>query len=133
LEHRERRGNIETYGQAVKNLITLLLWSLLEYLEILEDLRVDLYFVIEANTILSQEVKNDFIRGFQGDVFEFQGTAAGGISLIFALLVTRSKCKLINEIDSSGLLSICHELVLEVLLIIPADPIDVFLNKLVSI
>lgn len=53
-------GNgMDAYRKSIKNLVAFFLRRLLEYLEVLEYLRVNLNFIVISNAVLSQEVKNN--------------------------------------------------------------------------
>lgn len=49
----------DAYRESIKNLITFLLRRLFEYLEVFENLRVNLNFIVISNTVLSQEVEDN--------------------------------------------------------------------------
>ena len=96
-------------GETIKDLVTFLLGRALENLQVLEHLRVDLDLVVEADGILTEEVEDDGLWWAQGDVLELEGTAADGVCLVFTLLVTSTESKLIDQIHSSGALSLSHD------------------------
>ena len=80
-------------SQSVEDVVSCGLGLLLEKFEVLEDLRVDLDFVVETNTVFTQEIEYDSLRGLQSDMLELQRAATDRVGFILSLLVTSTECK----------------------------------------
>jgi hypothetical protein len=116
-----------THVETVKDVIPFRL-VVFENLDILEHLLVHLDFLVEPHRVLTQEIKDDPVRRLERDVLVSQGTTADRVRLVLALLVTRTKRKLVDEVQRSRTLSVRHDLGLEVLGVVLPDPVDVFLR-----
>lgn len=117
-----------THVYAVKEWITFN-DILLEQSDILEDLLVDLYSVVVANGIFTQEVENEVVGRLAGDMLVAQRATADSIRFVIALFITSSQCETVDEIHRGGTLSLQHNLVPEVGCVIGTDAIDVFLRN----
>ena len=124
MEVQTDKTHINTIEQGVA-----LLLALLEHHDILEDLLIDRHTVVVTNGIFTEEIEDEEIRVFTGNVLETQRAAADGVRLVVILLVTRSKRELVDEIHGCGPLTDLHDLGLEFCVIVSTDAIDVFLTK----
>ena len=116
-----------THIHTIEYTITLVMISF-EDDDILEDLIVDPDTVIVTNGIFTQEVEHKRIRGIAGDVLEPQRATTNSVSLVVALLITRSKCKFVDEVHCSSTLTNLSDLRLELRGVIGANTSDVFLE-----
>jgi hypothetical protein len=116
-----------THCQSVEQIVTLRLRFSLENLDVLEDLRVDLNFLVESHGIFTQKVENNLVWRFQSNVFVSQRAATDRIRLVFSFFVTRTESKSINEVQSGSSLSVGGYLGFEVNVVILADFVDVVL------
>ena len=115
-------------SQSVEDVVSCGLGLLLEKFEVLEDLRVDLDFVVETNTVFTQEIEYDSLRGLQSDMLELQRAATDRVGFILSLLVTSTECKLIDEVNSSSTLAVSHHLRIEIFSVVLPNAIDVLLE-----
>lgn len=102
---------------------------LLEQGDILKDLFVDLDSVVVADGIFTQEVEDEVVGRFAGDMLVAQRATAHSIRFIVTLLVTSSECETVDEVHRGGALSLQHNLVPEVGCVVRTDTIDVFLRN----
>ena len=61
-------------------------------------------------------------------LYNLEGAAANGVSLVFVLLVPRSERKLVDEIERHRHLALAHAAAVPVVLVCLADPPDVVLQ-----
>lgn len=73
---------------------------LLEYDDVLEDLLIHTYTIVVTDRIFAQEVEDEEVRRFTSDMLEPQRTATNSVGFVVTLLVTCSKCELVDEIHS---------------------------------
>ena len=59
-------------SKTVEDLVSILFRSALENLEILEDLWINLYFIVETDRIFAKEIENDSVRRPQSDVLHLE-------------------------------------------------------------
>lgn len=85
-----------TYIQPIEDLVTLALWRFLEYLKILEDLRINFNLIVETNTVLPEEIEDDLVWRLECDVLKFEGATANSVSFVVALFVSSTECELID-------------------------------------
>jgi hypothetical protein len=116
-----------TYIHAVEEVIALGL-VLLENPDILEDLRLDGDAIVVPNGIFTEEIEDDEVGCFEGNVLTAQRAAADGVSFIFAFLVPGTKSQPIDKVHGCGPLPVGHDLVLEVGGIFATDGINVVLE-----
>ena len=62
----------DTYGQAIKQIVPFRFRVRLEDFDVLEDLRVDLDFLVKSHRVFAQKVENDHVGRFQRDVLVSQ-------------------------------------------------------------
>ncbi len=115
-----------SYSDSVEQIVVIIL-SLLEDPNILENLWFDLHSIVIPDRIFTKEIEDDKIRCFKSNVFTPQRTAANCIRFVFTFFVTRSKSEFVNEIHGSSTLPIGHHLWLEVGLVVLPDTVDVVL------
>jgi hypothetical protein len=92
--------NTRTYLHTVEKRIAFAM-PLLEYDDVLEDLLIHTYTVVVADRIFTKEVEDEEIGRFTSDMLEPQRTTANSVGFVVTLLVTCSKCELVNKIHSS--------------------------------
>lgn len=119
--------NILTHRQSVEQIISLLLRLRFKDLDVLENLSVDVHFLVKPHRVFTQKVEDDLVGRLQGDVLVSQRTTTDSIGLIFAFLVTSSQSQTIDEIQCRRSLTISHDFRLEILRVVFSDLIDVFL------
>ena len=118
-----------TDRKAIEDFVTVRLGRLLEQFKVLENLIVDFNLVVEANAVFTEKIEDDFIWRLESNMFEFQRTATDGICLIFAFFVASTQCELVDEIYCCCSLPICHDLVFQLVVVVLAYTINMFLNN----
>jgi hypothetical protein len=116
------------YIHAIEEMIALGL-VILEYPNVLEDLRLDRNTIVVPNGIFTEEIEDDEVGCFEGDVFAAQRAAPDGVSFVFTFLVPGTKSQPVDEVHGCGPLPVGHDLVLEVGSIFAPDGIDVILDS----
>jgi hypothetical protein len=117
-----------THTQTVEKVIALGLGVLLEQLDVLEHLGVDVDFLVETHRVLTQEIEHNLGGGLERYVLVAQRTTTNSIRLVFSLFVTRTESKTIDKVQSGRSLAVRHDLGFEVLGVVSADHVDVFLK-----
>ena len=97
-----------TYSHAIEEGIGIFL-ILLEYSYVLEDLLLDFNALVESNRVLAKEIKDEEVRRLESDVFTSQRATAYSVGFILALLVTRTKRQLVDEVHRRCSLPISHD------------------------
>lgn len=102
-------------------------WSFEDF-EVFEDLWVYFDGIQVSNGILSKKVKGDFIGGFKCNVFVAERTTADCIGFIFALFISRSQGKYIDEVHCRSTLSRLCKLVSQIAGVVFANSINMVLH-----
>lgn len=61
-------------------------------------------------------------------MFKFERTATNSVSFVITFLIARTKCELVDEINGCSPLTIGHDLVFELPIVVLSDTINVFLG-----
>ena len=123
LISQKKNTNVDT----VEDVIVIIL-VFFEDANILEDLSFNGDAIIVPDRIFSQEVENEEVRLLQGDMLASQGTTTNSICLIFPFFVTSTKSKFINEVHCGCALTVSHDFVLQLSLIVLSNTVDMFLQ-----
>lgn len=115
-----------TYRDTIEERISVFL-VILEYSDILEDLRLDLDALIEADRVFTEEIEDDEVWWLEGNVLAPKRTTANGIRFIFTLLITSTQSQTINKVHGCCALSVCHKLTSELDIVILANAIHMIL------
>ena len=93
-------------------------------------MRIDFDLLEVSDRVFTQEVKAKNVGRLQRDMFTTKRATAHGVGLVFALLVTSSKSKNVDEVHGRGPLSVCHLFRFEIFPVICTDPIDMVLQDI---
>ena len=129
LHAQSMEGGKEGYVYAIKEHVAFFFRGTFKDFEIFEDLGSDFHGIEIANTIFAEEIKRDFVRWFQSNMFESKGTTTHCIGFILTFLIPRSKSKSINEVHRRSPLSRLGHLILQIASIIRSDRINMILSS----
>jgi hypothetical protein len=116
-----------THGDTIEQVVIIGL-VLLEDPNVLEYLLVDRNTLVVPNGVFTKEVEDDVVRLLEGDVLTAEGATTDGVRLVFALLVTCTKRKLVDKVHRRGTLTVSHDLVLEIRVVVLTNAVDMFLH-----
>lgn len=72
MASRQNANGLSTYVEAVEKVVAVGLGSLLEKLQVLEDLSFNVGSLVVSDTVLTEEVKGDLVGRLEGDVLVLQ-------------------------------------------------------------
>jgi hypothetical protein len=131
VESGVNRYKQQSHSDAVKQVIVIGL-VILEDSDVLEDLSFNGDTIIVSNRVFAQEVEDEEVRLLQSDMLASKRAATNCVGLIFAFLVTSTKSQTIDKIHSSCSLTVGHNFVLQVRIVILANAVNVILWAAVS-
>lgn len=89
---------------------------------------VDLKLIVEADAVFAEEVEDDRAWWLEGNVLKLQRAAADSVSFVVAFFIASTQGKFVNKVHCGSKLTICHDSIRQVLLIVLANSANMLLQ-----